>query len=479
MAAKFGTSGLRGLVEDITDGTCERYVRGFLRHLLASGQAKAGDKIFIGKDFRPSSPEIGDQTAIAARKEGFVPVDCGELPTPALALYAMAQHSASIMITGSHIPADRNGIKFYRHDGEIDKSDEINISKFAGDVDINDQSDITSVDVDNHFDAVSGGFLKRYQDVFADDLLSGKRIGVYEHSSVARDILKELLASLGATIVSLGRSETIIPVDTEAVSDETVKNLAKWTDEHELNAIVSTDGDADRPLLSGEDGKYIKGDVLGYIASQYLKADMVATPISSNSAIQSNDSLEVVHTRVGSPYVIEAMNIARCKGKNYIVGFEANGGFLTASEFGIGGGRLKELPTSDCVLPILATLAAASQANLTLVDLVKSQNLPVTQSGRIQNFPTEISHALVKTQSETENTRTEFFKPFGSVREVNLIDGLRVTLDNNQIIHLRPSGNAPEMRCYVEAETIAEADELVKGVIERIHEFSSELSASS
>ncbi|MDO6806419.1 hypothetical protein Q4595_28435, partial [Wenyingzhuangia sp. 1_MG-2023] len=48
----------------------------------------------------------------------------GVLPTPALALQAMQDGVPAIVITGSHIPFDRNGIKFYRPDGEITKVDE-------------------------------------------------------------------------------------------------------------------------------------------------------------------------------------------------------------------------------------------------------------------------------------------------------------------------------------------------------------------
>ncbi len=67
----------------------------------------------------------------ALKHAGLVPVDCGFIPTPALALYAMSRKRASLMVTGSHIPADRNGIKFYRPDGEIDKNDELHITRIA------------------------------------------------------------------------------------------------------------------------------------------------------------------------------------------------------------------------------------------------------------------------------------------------------------------------------------------------------------
>ncbi|WP_352964606.1 hypothetical protein [Mesorhizobium sp. M1393] len=40
--------------------------------------------------------------------------------------------------------------------------------------------------------------------------------------------------------------------------------------------------------------------------------------------------------------------------------------------------------------------------------------------------------------------------PFGTVADVDETDGLRARIQNDEIIHLRPSGNAPELRCYSE-----------------------------
>lgn len=44
---------------------------------------------------------------------------------------------------------------------------------------------------------------------------------------------------------------------------------------------------------------------------------------------------------------------------------------------------------------------------------------------------------------------------------VERTDGLRITLQNGAIVHLRPSGNAPEMRIYAEANTVAAAETLL------------------
>ena len=116
---KFGTSGLRGLATDLVGGAARRYTAAFLKHL----RTPAGVRVYLGSDLRASSAAIVEDCAVAIRAAGLVPVDCGTLPTPALALHAMANGSAAIMVTGSHIPADRNGLKFYTAAGEITKAD--------------------------------------------------------------------------------------------------------------------------------------------------------------------------------------------------------------------------------------------------------------------------------------------------------------------------------------------------------------------
>src|SRR5262245_52575106 len=87
---KFGTSGLRGLASELQGAAARRYTAAFLAHL---GKRKVGGtrKLFIGRDFRESSPAIAGDVAAAARNAGVIPVDCGTVPTPALALYAMEE----------------------------------------------------------------------------------------------------------------------------------------------------------------------------------------------------------------------------------------------------------------------------------------------------------------------------------------------------------------------------------------------------
>ncbi|MBU2327240.1 MAG: phosphomannomutase [Alphaproteobacteria bacterium] len=452
MSVKFGTSGLRGLSTDLVGSVSALYATAFARHMLASGRLQSGSPVVIGRDFRPSSPEIASTIMAALKRAGLEPIDCGTIPTPALALYGASIGAAGIMVTGSHIPADRNGIKFYRPDGEVNKADEEAITHFASELAADPEANRVETGAGQDHEAEATKlFVDRNLGILPPDALKGKRIGIYQHSSVARDMLVTIFEEYGATVFPLGRSDQFIPVDTEAVSPDTVTQLARWTDELALDAVLSTDGDGDRPLVADEHGVPLRGDLLGLITARFLGASVVATPVTSNSGLEKDGGFDVRRTRVGSPFVIAAMEEALATAKAGVLGFEANGGLMLGSDFRIGDKAIKALPTRDSFLPALAVLGTAAERGLSLSALVEDFSLPVALSDRLENYASERSAALMAHLRGSKEQLGAFLAPLGAVQTVSDIDGLRVTLTDGRVIHFRPSGNAPEMRCYVEA----------------------------
>ncbi|PDT50374.1 phosphomannomutase [Sinorhizobium fredii] len=466
---KFGTSGLRGLSVDLKGRASALYATAFGRYLLDSGRACSGDTILIGRDFRDSSPKIAANCADALDQLGFDVLDCGTVPTPALALYGLRRNAACLMITGSHIPADRNGIKFYRPDGEINKADEAAITAAAAELNrAGFALETRRVKPRDQSAECRALFLDRNRHVLAQYGLVGLKIGVYQHSTVARDLLVDLLIHFGADVIPFGRSETFIPVDTEAVSAETILKFQAEARRHRLDSIVSADGDGDRPLITNEIGTPLRGDLLGLIAGDFLGAKVVVTPVTSNSGIEAAGHFTVIRTRVGSPFVIAGMQEVLATGENGVAGFEANGGLLTASDFAVNGHALRALPTRDCFLPILATLSLAASRKQPLSAIAASYHLPFASADKLENFPVETSSRLMAYLRASSDNLSAFLQPIGDVGTVNDIDGLRVKLKDRRVIHFRPSGNAPEMRCYVEADTETAAIDLLHTGLDRI-----------
>lgn len=459
----FGTSGARGLVSAMSTKVCGSYTQAFVHSVAADAS-----EVVLGHDLRPSSPAIAAACAQAVRDAGKTVVFVGALPTPAIAYYAAVRQAPAIVVTGSHIPFDRNGIKFYRSDGEISKADELAMLDF----DANLPEDWAPADLPPIDTAAEPAYLERYLSTFGRGALAGRRIALYEHSSVARDLLRSLLQALGAEVIALGRTDTFVPIDTEAVRPEDVDQAREWARQYRFDAIVSTDGDADRPLIGDELGTWLRGDVAGVLCAQALGADVIVTPVSSNTVAERCASFrEVVRTRIGSPYVIEGMeSVARTWPAGTIVaGYEANGGFLLGTDIQFDATTLKALPTRDAVLPILALLTAASKRGLPLSRLPSSLPSRFTASDRIQQAPTDMSKRLIAALRENLANAGPLLAPDGGfVVQHDETDGLRLTFASGDVVHLRPSGNAPELRCYVEADSSERAASLCADALSKL-----------
>jgi len=566
-----GTSGIRGKIRFMTDLECYinerakcRYFRSFHRRETDS------DCQCIGGDLRPSSSRIMAAVAQAMLDEKYRPVFCGFIPSPALMYYAVTKGRASTMVTGSHVPADRNGMKFNSTTGEILKPDEQAMQVYieqmrreeysrldspcspfdkTNDMFLESRTPLLGKIADESEQAMAA-YIKRYTEVFPAQCLQGLKLVHYQHSSVGRDLQLQILEKLGADVVKEGRCQDgeFRAVDTEEVSPELQVDVDRWLRRHQADAVVFHDGDSDRPgvflrreggLLSRLNrimplpkflrkdvrGEFIWGDNLGILVSQFLGITAAAVTISSNDSIDralKNAGIKLVKTRIGSPFVIEAMQAAAAAGEKTVASWEGNGGYLLNSEVEIFGRTLGPLPTRDAVLPILCLLASARQQNKSLAELVDELPQRFKFAGRLKNFPLKVSRAVIKHYSPSDSSILEvIFNPanqqvkilslpqdfvqrdgepevsvvdddplgkelveikhrleknhltperkfFGGILRINYLDGIRISCGNRDVIHLRPSGNAPECRCYANADTPERARQIVAVGLEQI-----------
>ncbi len=465
---KFGTSGVRGLVVEFTHKEICLFIWAFLTHAKNVGQLT---NIAIAMDLRESSPTLKNSAIeaiqIFTRGISCNIFDCDTLPTPALAYFAQEKKCLGIVITGSHIPADRNGLKFYLQSGETLKSDDHAIFNIYENLKTNPPSfrEIHTGHIDNASTDARKLYLDRYLNYFPPHTLTGYKFIFYQHSSVARELFPEILRALGADVLLRGRSDIFIPVDTEAV--QAVDQFKIWIKEAGAHGLITTDGDADRPLFIDQLGAILPGDKLGALTAIYLELDAIAMPISCNSGILSCPSFKkVVTTKIGSPYVVNALNQLATE-FSLIGGFEANGGFILQSDIHKKGRFLKKLPTRDAVLPVICTLALAKQISVSTSKVTNLLAGKHTSSGLIRNYANEKSQALIESVSEDPS---EYFRQILpewklTLSSVNNQDGLRCQFIENLIIHLRPSGNAPEFRCYIEADEVKVANALCQDIL--------------
>jgi phosphomannomutase len=546
---RFGTSGRRGLVVDLTQ--LEVYINAlaeleYLQSLpRAEGGVARGEEFFYACDLRPSSTApvgrparggLAQAIARAAADAGMKPVFLGAIPTPALANYALSRGRGSMMVTGSHIPFDRNGYKTNSARGELLKRDEEPIGARVETVRARLYGQSLEASPFNKSGMLRDGpralppapseaaeeYLRRYTDFFAGRSLRGMRLLVYQHSAVGRDLLAELLRRFQAEVIPAGRSEDFVAIDTEAIDAEQLRAVealaaAAWSEFGPIDAVVSTDGDSDRPLIIGVDSetvdgqtrnraRFFGGDLVGMIVAEYLGADAVVVPISSNDALDLGDLKDVVEpkTRIGSPYVIAGMEKARAKGRARICGWEANGGFLTGSDIRRDLCTLSALPTRDAVLPILCVLFASVERGVSVNELFARLPKRYSKAALLKNFPRANSLKIVNRftpqdprirelvfavpegrvdffnedgrplcASETDTRQalnireglSKFFRQidgFGAIARINYTDGARIYFAGGDVAHVRPSGNADELRIYAVSNTQERADEIAR-----------------
>jgi phosphomannomutase len=530
----FGTSGLRGLVKDITDLEAHVNVSGTLQYLMASGDIRPGSRVVLAGDLRPSTDRIMRACAHAIVDLGCEVENAGKIPTPALMAHCLATGRAGVMVTGSHIPFDRNGIKINKSIGEVLKEDEPGITRqveriraaeygrtaeasaFDAAGMLKRPSNLPPID-----GAAEQGYVRRFLGSFASGGLSGLRVLVYQHSAVGRDLLPRILRELGADVCTAARSETFVPIDTENIADGELDRLEKLAVAAEgggpIDAIVSTDGDSDRPLVvavlpvaeveaGGRRVRFLSGDLLGIVVAEYLGADAAAVPISSNDAIERRLGERGVFlrtTRIGSPYVVSALNEMRSSGTYArIVGWEANGGFLTRSDIPLAAGTLAALPSRDSTLPILANLFAANEQRIGLAALWSRLPARFGRAGLCDNVPVAVSQAILSrlvpgegpvdvsfeaggrvhargpgaaagpladaaavAWLERKATLARFFTHalgFDEIVRINVLDGARIFFKSGDVAHVRPSGNAPQLRIYANSDSQERADQIVE-----------------
>jgi phosphomannomutase len=537
---RFGTSGRRGDVVHLTQ--LEIYVNAiaelaYLQELPESkGGIVRGEEFYFASDLRPSSTsyvaeqggrgEIAQAIERALQDSGMRPVYLGRIPTPALACFALSRHRGSMMITGSHIPFNRNGYKTNTSKGELLKEHE----KPIGDVVLQVRRRLYAQpfaespfnerglfktghrDLPIENPLAREEYIQRYTQFFDGLTLSGKKLLVYQQSAVGRDLIVDLLRIVGAEVIAAGRSDTFVPIDTENIDAGQLAIIQTLADQAieihgPLFAVVSMDGDSDRPLVLGLDPitsrvEFFGGDLVGMIAAEYLRADAVVVPISCNDGIDRGKLANVLEpkTRIGSPYVIAGMEAAGRKNRKAICGWEANGGFLTGSDIERSGRVLTALPTRDAILPILCTLFSAKENGLSLSALFAGLPRRFSRAALLPRFPRAVSQQIIgrfsPTDPEIQDVRFQRGKTiatnnaggellpaepqtheFEAIRRdlesfftldlgfcpiagLNYIDGVRVVFENADVAHLRPSGNADELRIYAVANTPERAEEI-------------------
>lgn len=444
MSSLFGTSGIRGPANTLfTPQFCFDLGRAFAFFLAEHDQKGI---IAIGIDTRASSPHLAQNLIYGLRHASREVVHLGAIPVPAAcyALQSMAVVGA-LMVTGSHIDIASNGVKFFAFKEEIGKTHEQEISDYY--YQIRDQ-----VKPEPIYGVIpqSAAGLNNYIEMLLsliDQPVPKLKIVFDPGNGAQTEVVGALLRELGLEHIAINAQiqEPLISRDTE--TEGAFTNLQEKVKAEHADLGVGFDSDGDRAVFADSSGNFIPGDYTGTILAKWFAADTVVCPVNV-SAVINHIGKEVIRTKVGSPYVIEAL-----KKSGATFGFESNGGCLHA----------ETMLTRDGGATFVKILNILKWSKKSLGELV----------GELPKF--YIRRAKFACPTEKFAHILEQAKKFQKAVAIDETDGVKLILDAATWVLFRPSGNAPEFRIFVESNSATKANQLLDHALSFAKKLAGEL----
>ena len=428
----FGTSGIRGDAQKLfTNQFCFDIGRTFAKFL---GNHKQSGSITVGMDPRESSPRILEAIEAGLLFAKREVVDQGATPVPALNwILKIAPYAGSIMVSGSHISANLNGLKFFAFKEEILKNHEKEINDIYNKI-----KDKAKFQKSKHIIDEENRANEAYQEMLvnlADKPYPKWKLVIVDPGNGAQsDTMPQVLSRLGLSIKEINASiqGKFIARDTE--TEGVLANLQKLVKKEKADMGIAYDYDGDRVIFIDEKGEFIPGDYTGALIAKFSDTPLTITPISTSQAVEYIDK-PIIRTKIGSPYVVEAMKKHKAS-----FGFEASGGGISA----------EIMMSRDGGSTTIKLLNILKKQNITLSSLVAT--LPRFYLYKVKvDCPQELNMVIIK----------EAKKKFKGIK-VEEIDGLKIWVDESTWILFRPSSNAPEFRVFAEAKDKKKAKELAE-----------------
>jgi len=428
----FGTSGIRGDAEKLfTNQFCFDIGRTFAQFL---DNHKQFGPIAVGMDPRGSSPRILEAIEAGLLFTERKVVDQGTTPVPALNwVLKVAPYAGSIMVSGSHISANLNGLKFFAFKEEILKNHEKEINEIYNKI-----KDKVKFQKSKHPIEEENRANESYQEMLinlADEPYPKWKLVIVDPGNGAQsDTMPQFLLRLGLKVKEINASiqGEFIARDTE--TEGVLAELQKLIKTEKADMGIAYDYDGDRVVFIDEKGEFIPGDYTGALIAKFSDTPLTITPISTSQAVEYIDK-PIIRTKIGSPYVVEAM-----KKNKATFGFEASGGGISA----------EIMMSRDGGSTTIKLLNILKKQNITLSSLVAT--LPRFCLYKVKvDCPQELNIIIIK----------EAKRKFKGVK-VEEIDGLKIWLDKTSWILFRPSSNAPEFRVFAESKSKVEAKKLAE-----------------
>ncbi len=455
----FGTDGWRDLIAGrFTFANLARAAQGYADALLASG----GSSVLVGHDTRFLGREFAGTVASVLVANGLhVNVSHDYLPTPALS-FATRHYGAdgAVMLTASHNPFGYHGFKLKGPYGgsatdELYRSVAERVNRVtAADVRQAD-AEVGTFDIRDEYYAWLDGLLdlpllQRVKGTLIHDAMGGAAAG-WLAGWFRRHSLDGILLEFRDRPDPMFYGVNPEPIGPNLRAAQEVA----W--EHGPLFVTATDGDGDRLGVVLPDGSFFNSHQIFAVLLMHLhgrgKRGKVVKTFTVSRVVERLAralDLEVLETRVGFKYIVEAM----LQGE-VLIGGEESGGLGTHGH----------IPERDGILNSLLLLEAVTRSGKGLAELFRDaerlagwqhayDRVDLHLSG--QDLKERVLQALATDQAEFSGRRVE---------SVERLDGVKLNLEGNAWLLFRASGTEPVLRIYCEGATAQEVQEILAAAV--------------
>ena len=449
-------SGIRGTIGGRTGDTLNPL--DIVKFTTAYAQFIGGRKVVVGRDGRMSGLMVRNVVVGTLMGMGYDVIDIGYATTPTTELAVrMAGADGGIIITASHNPRQWNALKLLNSKGEfLTAADGAEVLRMAEAEDFNyaevDQLGTCTID---------DSFNKRHIDsVLALKLVDREaiskrkfRVCVDTINSVGGIILPELFQALGVDYEILNGECT---GDFAHNPEPLEKNLQGIMDKMKQGGFdlgIVVDPDVDRLAFICEDGKMFGEEYTLVSVADYVLSHTVGNTVSN---LSSTRALRDVTEKHGGKYTAAAVGevnvTTKMKEVGAVIGGEGNGGVIyPESHYG-----------RDALVGIALFLSSLAQKGCKVSELRATFPDYQIAKNRIDLTPeTDVDAILVKVKEMFAKDATA---------QVNDIDGVKIDFPDRWV-HLRKSNTEPIIRVYSEAQTMQQADELGKQLMQVVYDM--------
>ena len=443
MVAKklFGTSGIRGKIG--SEVTCELALN--VGKSLAYYLGNEGC-VVLGYDTRTTNSMLDQAICAGLLESGVDVIKIGMVPTPLVGYAAeKLDADAGVMLTASHNPSQYNGIKLWNKNGmAYTSAQEAKIEEIYA------NKDYVSVTWDKVGKLT---FNEEIKGEYIDDLVSmvdikpGLKVVVDCASGAGSEISPLVFRKAGCEVTTLNsQPDGFFPGRNPEPNAENLQTLMKTVVAIGADLGVAHDGDADRMITVDEKGNISPFDSLLALISKEFDGDIVTT-VDAGLCMDESVKGEVLRTPVGDVNVAEVI-------------IEKNASF---------GGE----PSGTWLHPDFCMCPDGILSGLRMAEIVSRYGKLSELLAQIPSYPNIREKIICSKEAKIkvmENMEELLTSAFDDIREVNSIDGVRLTFDDDSWVLVRPSGTEYYVRITLESRSQKRAESIKETCVKIINE---------